>query len=375
MSLKLNGRQMLAAAACTAAALAAGIAACGGPAGSAGAAGPAASGPGAAGQHQSAGRFLSAYARADGQVVRVDQGSDTVSEGQAYGLLLAEVSGNGSAFWRIWNWTHAHLQQRNGLFAYHASAGGQVTSSQAASDADVLIAWALLRYQGQNQATAHRDGQQVASSVLAHEVTAAPGGAPVLAAGPWATGRPASLDPSYWSLPALHGLAQLTGNAQWSRLASSSVTITSELTQRGQLLPPDWAELTASGTLQPEAAPAGNQPQAEYGADAQRVVAWFAVSCDAQARSLAAHWWPMLRSGSVQDATSLRLSGSVMDPAPAVLPLVASAAAAKAAGDGAAASGLLQRAARQQRSVPTYYGGAWDALGTALLPGNSLSSC
>jgi endoglucanase len=375
MSLKLKGQRILAAVAGTGAALAVGIAGCGGSAGSPGSAGPAASGPGAAGQHQSAAGFLTAYARADGQVVRLDQGDDTVSEGQAYGMLLAEVSGNAGTFWRIWDWTQEHLQQRNGLFAYLASPSGQVTSSQPASDADVLIAWALLRYQGQDQATAHRDGERVASAVLAHEVTTGPGGVPVLAAGPWATGRPASLDPSYWSLPALQGLAQLTGNAQWSRLASGAVTLTSDLTQGGKLLPPDWAELTSSGALQPEAAPSGNEPQAEYGPDAQRVVAWFAVSCDAQARSLAARWWPMLRSGNAQDATSAQLNGTVLDPSQAALALVASAAAAKAAGDAAAASGLLQRAAQVQHHYPTYYGGAWDALGTALLTGNALSSC
>jgi endoglucanase len=215
----------------------------------------------------------------------------------------------------------------------------------------------------------------VASAVLAHEVTSGPAGIPVLTAGPWATGRPASLDPSYWSLPALQGLAQLTGRTQWDRLASAAVTMTSSLTHNGALLPPDWAELTASGALQPEAAPAGNEPQAQYGPDAQRVVAWFAASCNPQARALAARWWPKLSSGSAQDATSLQLGGQVLDPAPAPLPLVAAAAAAKAASDGRAASSLLQRAGQQQRSIPTYYGGAWDALGTALLTPSSLSSC
>jgi endoglucanase len=369
----LHGHRVLAALSfVAAAALAAGIAGCGGPAGPAG---PSASGPGAAGQQRSAASFLAGYGRSDGQVVRPDQGNDTVSEGQAYGMLLAEVSGNAGAFWRTWDWTRGHMQQPDGLFAYLASASGQVTSNQPASDADVLIAWALLRYQGQNQATAHRDGQRVASAVLAHEVTTGPAGIQVLTAGPWATGRPASLDPSYWALPALQGLAQLTGRTEWDRLASAAVTMTSSLTQNGKLLPPDWAELTGSGQLQPEAAPAGNQPQAQYGPDAQRIVAWFAASCNSQARTLAARWWRMLSSGSAQEATSLQLDGSVLDGAPAPLPLVAAAAAAKAAGDGSAVSGLLQRAGQQQHSVPTYYGGAWDALGTALLTGSSLTSC
>lgn len=331
--------------------------------------------PAGSASQQAAASFLSAYARPSGQVVRTDQGGDTVSEGQAYGMLLAEVSGSTTAFQQIWSWTRSHLQQRDGLFAFHANPAGEVTDAQPASDADVLIAWALLRYQGPGQAAAHQGGQRVASAVLAHEVTTGPGGTPVLAAGPWATGRPESLDPSYWSLPALQGLAQLTGNGEWSRLAASAVTLTVSLSQNGRLLPPDWAKWGGSGAAEPDPAPDGSEPQTEYSADAQRVVAWFGTSCTSQARSLAARWWPLLRSSSDQAATALQPGGGVIDPAQAPLALVASAAAAKADGDGAAASELLQRAGQVQRRYPTYYGGAWDALGTALLTGNTLSSC
>ena len=161
---------------------------------------------------RSAAAFLAAYVRPDGRVYRPDQGGDTVSEGQAYGLLLAEVTGQPATFGRIWQWTRAHLQLPGGLFAYHANAAGHLLSAQPASDADLLIAWALLRYQGPHAATWHQEGQQVAAAVLAQEVTTGPGGTPVLTAGPWATGRPASLDPSYWALPALTGLARLTGD-------------------------------------------------------------------------------------------------------------------------------------------------------------------
>ncbi|MBO0834561.1 MAG: hypothetical protein J2P28_03450 [Actinobacteria bacterium] len=325
---------------------------------------------------QAAQRFLASYAKPSGQVIRPDQGGDTVSEGQAYGMLLAELSGNNTAFQQIWSWTRSHLQEGNGLFAFHANPAGQVTDGQPASDADVLIAWALLRYQGSGQAAAHRDGRHVASAVLAHEVTTGPGGVPILAAGPWATGRPASLDPSYWSLPALQGLAQLTGNAQWSRMAAGAVRMTRTLSDGGRVLPPDWAELTASGSLQPEPAPDGSQPETEYGPDAQRIVAWFGTSCTPEAKSLAARWWPMLRNDKDQAATSLQPGGDVIDPAQGVLPMVASAAAAKAAGNSAVAGRLLQRAAQWQRKFPTYYGGAWQALGTALLDGSSfLSDC
>jgi endo-1,4-beta-D-glucanase Y len=326
-------------------------------------------------QQQAAARFLAGYARSDGRVVRPDQGGDTVSEGQAYGMLLAEVAGDDAAFGRIWGWTRAHLQLGDGLFAFRTNAAGKVVGAQPASDADLLIAWALLRYTGPGAAAWHRDGRRVAGAILAHEVTTGPGGIPILAAGPWATGRPASLDPSYWSLGALRGVAQATGSARWSRLAAGAVTLTSELTHDGRLLPPDWAELTAAGVLRPEPAPDRSAPQTQYGLDAQRSVVWFAASCDPRARALAARWWPLLRPAGRAQALALRQDGTVLDGTPSVLPLVAAAAAAKAAGQPAAARHLLGQAAAQQRGHPTYYGGAWQALGTVLLTSGALSGC
>ncbi len=109
------------------------------------AAGCGGSSPAASPGQRAAARFLAAYARPDGQVVRPDQGGDTVSEGQAHGMLLAEVAADHAAFRRIWQWTRSHLQLSNGLFAWHADAAGKVVSQQPASDADLLIAWALLR--------------------------------------------------------------------------------------------------------------------------------------------------------------------------------------------------------------------------------------
>jgi endoglucanase len=197
---------------------------------------------------------------------------------------------------------------------------------------------------------------------------------PVLTAGPWAMGRPASLDPSYWALPALTGLARLTGDQRWQQLASAAVTLTGRLTGGGRELPPDWAELTATGML--IAMPTWNgYQQPEYGLDAERTIAWFAASCDPRARALADRWWALLRQPGRAQAQTLRPNGSILDPAAAPLPLVAAAAAAQAAGQQAASRQLLERAVIQQQGHPTYYGGAWAALGPALLGGTLRSAC
>src|SRR5258708_10031671 len=129
-------------------------------------------------------RFLASYTLPDGRVVRLDQGHDTVSEGQAYGMLLAEMVGDDAQFRRIWQWTRDHLQLPDGLFAFHTDAAGKVVSPEPATDADLLIAWALLRYRRPPAAAWPQDGRRAAAAILAHEVAPAPGGTPVLTASP-----------------------------------------------------------------------------------------------------------------------------------------------------------------------------------------------
>jgi endo-1,4-beta-D-glucanase Y len=329
-------------------------------------------------QQAAAARFLARYVRPDGRVVRLDQGRDTVSEGQAYGMLLAEVAGDYDAFQRIWLWTHHHLQRRDGLFSFHTNAAGKVIARGPASDADLLIAWALLRYSGPQAAVWHRAGRRVAHAILAHEVTSGPGTMLVLTAGPWAAGSPAgsAVNPSYWSLPAMESLARLTANNAWRRLAVSAVTLAGQLSQDGRLLPPDWAHLDSAGAVQPAPAPDGSEPQVEYGPDAARTVIWFAASCDPLARALAGQWWPLLRPRARSRALALGLNGAVRIATPTPLSLVASAAAAKSAGHGRASAHLLRQAMAEQRAYPTYYGGAWTALGLALLTrGGALGEC
>src|SRR5271165_151347 len=133
--------------------------------------------------------FLSRYVEADGRVVRRDQGGDSVSEGQAYGLLLAQSVGDHRAFARIWEWTRTHLQSQDGLLAYLSDGAGAVRDPTPASDADVLAAWALSMASGPDASYYHAQARRLAGAVLVGE-TAARGGLLMLAAGPWATGDP-----------------------------------------------------------------------------------------------------------------------------------------------------------------------------------------
>ena len=87
-------------------------------------------------------RFLDRYVDDDGRVVRHDQGGDTVSEGQAYAMLLAVAADDRDRFAQVWDWTRAHLQRGDGLLAWRW-AGGRVVDDEPATDADLDAARAL----------------------------------------------------------------------------------------------------------------------------------------------------------------------------------------------------------------------------------------
>lgn len=315
--------------------------------------------------------FLGRYVDSDGRVVRRDQGNDTVSEGQAYGFLIAQAAGDPSSFDRIWSWTRTHLQEKNGLFAFRANPNGTIADAQPASDADVLIAWALMRMNGPLAAEYHQDGRRVAAAVLAHE-TVQRGGMLVLAAGPWATGTPVTLDPSYWAPAAFEQLATLTGDWRWRSLDDATTNLSTELTSGGRLLPPDWARVDST-VPHGEPAPNGQSHFVQYGLDAQRLVVWLSTSCDPRGRQLAARLDSVLTAR--EQALALSPDGQVIDQQTNAVPIMAAAAAAQAAGNTARRDTLFDEAARINQQTPTYYGSAWLALGRALLTTNRLGGC
>ena len=80
--------------------------------------------------------FLRDYVEPDGRVVRRDQDGDTVSEGQAYAMLVAVGSGDDASFRRVWGWTRQHLVRPDGTLSWRWADGAVVDASSAA-DADL----------------------------------------------------------------------------------------------------------------------------------------------------------------------------------------------------------------------------------------------
>src|SRR5690348_5637890 len=55
--------------------------------------------------------YKSHFISADGRVVDTGNGRISHSEGQGYGMLLAESNGDQATFSQIWNWTVQHLNR------------------------------------------------------------------------------------------------------------------------------------------------------------------------------------------------------------------------------------------------------------------------
>jgi len=310
--------------------------------------------------------FLAAFMNADGRVIRVDQGRDTVSEGQAYAMLLAVAVDDADVFARAWGWARAHLQRPDGLLSWHW-VNGSVADPQSAADADVIAAWALdLASQRFHTPTYQAAARTMARSILSKE-TIVYGGGRLLVAGPWARAEPAWIDPSYFTPAAFADLAKLDGG--FGALQDGSARALRTLTAHAPHLPPDWA--THSGTeLRASSSPDGQSPR--YGYDAVRVPLWMSISCRAADRAIAAAMWGFL---SHAHGRVYALNGRPLDPTSSSEALVAAAAAARAAGDTRDVPLLLDKAQHLDSAQPRYYASALIALGRVLLATTLLDTC
>jgi endoglucanase len=297
-------------------------------------------------------RFMDRYVSPGGQVVRRDQGSDTVSEGQSYAMLMAAAVGDRARFDSVWGWTRAHLQRSDGLLRWKAGDPG----AQPAADADLDAARALLVAGRRFGVPAYtRAARRIGAAVAAQETT--PGH--VLVAGPWARDRQI-VNPSYVAPRTLRLLG--LGDVR-----DASLRVVAALQHHRSGLAPDWSQLTTPiGTPQQPGA------QARFSYDAVRIPIRLAEDCDPAVRREAAATWPALRA---QQAQARDLGNTPLAQGSNPVFAVAAAASAASAGDADAARDLLGRAEQMDHQNPTYYGAAWVALGRIMLTTDWLSGC
>ena len=312
------------------------------------------------GEQQSPAGFLDRYVQDDGRVVRHDQGGDTVSEGQAYALLLAVADRDEERFARVWDWTRTHLKRTDGLLAWRWK-DGRVVDDEPAADADLDAARALLLAAERFDEPRYRDAARDLKQAIVDGETTWAADRTVLVAGPWARDGTIVANPSYWSPKAFQQLG-------FEKVEQSSRQLTERLLETG--LPPDWARVEPFGIF-PSGPPSGGD--AAYSYDAVRLPVRLAESCDPSDRELAARMWEKLRDDPGAARRGLDGAPATDDEHPAAY--AGAAAAAWAAGDRAAARDLLDRAAELDASRPSYYGSAWVELTRAMLEDGTLGDC
>jgi endoglucanase len=318
--------------------------------------------------------FLSTYLQDDGRVARVDQGGDTVSEGQAYALLLAAGIGDRARFDRAWTWTREHLQRADGLLAWRWQ-NGEVVDDKPATDADLDATRALLVAADRfDEPHYRREALRIADTILARETVEVRGRA-VLVAGPWARMKaPFVVNPSYFSPRSFIMLARATGDDRWIELADTSREIVAKLTQRAELVP-DWTVVTKSNEVYATSAP-GVQGSPTYSYDAQRTYIRFAEDCDPRGRQLAGTAWDFAqreRRDTIEPTYTLQ--GDPAGDGESASGVVALAAVASGSGQDMTVDDLLARADAVDGRHPTYYGSAWIALGRMTLTTSLLGDC
>lgn len=196
-------------------------------------------------------QYWSRFITADGRVIDKDNDPKGVThtEGQGYGMLLAEAAGDRDRFDLIWRWTRGHLRRPDGLFSWKFAACGAerdcIVDKNNASDGDILIAWALLRaganWGRTDYTTAARDIAKSVSNKLIIRL-----GANTLllpAADGFSDQSGVVVNLSYWLFPAINALAAANEDPLWHQLSESGLSLLRQARFGKWQLPPDWLHL------------------------------------------------------------------------------------------------------------------------------------
>lgn len=191
-------------------------------------------------------RYLEKFVSAEGRVVDTGQSGISHSEGQGYGMLLAEAFGDRGHFDLLWAWTRTHLQVReDSLLAWKWSPidpDGPVSDMNNATDGDILVAWALERASRRWTDPAYRDASLEILSDIRGKLLRHTNHGLMLLPGERGFVRPDGLvvNLSYWVFPALLAFQAVEPDAEWRELARSGHTLLRQARFGEWQLPPDW---------------------------------------------------------------------------------------------------------------------------------------
>ncbi|MET0388135.1 MAG: cellulose synthase complex periplasmic endoglucanase BcsZ [Polyangiales bacterium] len=198
-------------------------------------------------------RYAEHFISSDGRVIDRSDRDRTTSEGQAYGMFFALIAGDRERFAELLAWTERNLAQgslREHLPAWHwgqrPEGGWGVVDPNAASDADVFIAYTLLEAARAWQLPEYRAlGLALAARIANEEVIQVAGLGAVLLPGPQGfVGEQGAvrLNPSYLVLPVLRKLAAADPSGRFAEVVRSSRRVLLEAAPGGLMA--DWVRYT-----------------------------------------------------------------------------------------------------------------------------------
>jgi len=220
--------------------------------------------------------FAANFLQPDGRIVDTGNGQVSHSEGQGYGLILAEAAGDRSAFERIWRWTDEVLSRRDvRLFSwrYDPTAAQPVGDPNNAADGDLLIAWGLLRAARRWGNAGYAEQSAAIRAAVLSRLVGRVGPRLVLLPGLEGFVQPGhvTLNPAIYVWPALHAFAAAEGGQAWLPMIRDGEKLIADARFGPASLPTDWVDVLTDGTVRP----AVGKP-AYFGFDAIRVPLYLA---------------------------------------------------------------------------------------------------
>ncbi|MCD8506773.1 glycosyl hydrolase family 8 [Candidatus Woesebacteria bacterium] len=199
------------------------------------------------------------YSIANGKVIDLQQNQITTSEGQSYALLRAVWMNDQETFDEVLTWANQRLRNEDMLYSwrYRPDESGQIGTIDidSATDADQDIALALLFASRRWNDDSYRiQAEKVIDAIWEHEVKEM-NGKYYLLPGPWAQQYPGVvINPSYLAPYSYRIFQEVDPNHNWKSVVDTSYEVLEKCSasslghDTSVFLPPEWCEITPSGT-------------------------------------------------------------------------------------------------------------------------------
>lgn len=237
--------------------------------------------------------FREQFVNADGRVIDTGSGGVSHSEGQAWAMLFAETNNDRETFNLVWKWTRENLRRDDGaLFAWRfdPSTKPAVQDQNNSTDADLTIAWALMRASERWDDKDYAEASKAIRDGIREKLSRTLGKRHLLLPGLQGFERDGGfiINPSYLVVPALQAFARLEPDKGWDKVLNDGLVLLLDARFGRYGLAPDWLLVSADGRL----APAPGWPP-RFGFDAARIplyLIWAGIDDAAQLKPYRSFW-------------------------------------------------------------------------------------